>query len=317
MKSWFELFRISNLPTIWTNIGAGAAIGYLITDGKPVTSTTAVAIVLMIIAGSCLYTGGMVLNDVFDIDIDRAERPHRPLPSERISEAAAGFVGWGLLLAGIGFAAFAGMGNVLPPIVAFAIAVLSVAYNVFHARTALAIAALGLCRGLLYPLGALACAHNTSWDGGGSLILVLTSGAAFVHTIALSLVARGEAEEKPHGPTFAQGIGTIALAVPTGMALVMMLLLLGTDIQAHVWPLPGIGVACALFILLAWLARDLRLLMGTPHRVTGFILGSIAAFCLYDVSIISLLPPPYSLFALIPLLLFLVVHMMHRSIPGT
>ena len=317
MKAWFELFRISNLPTIWTNIGAGAAIGYLISDGHPFTSTTAVSIVLMIIAVSCLYAGGMVLNDVFDIDIDRAQRPTRPLPSERISESTAGLIGWGLLLVGIGFAAFAGMGNVLPPIVALAIAVLTVAYNGFHARTALAIVALGLCRGLLYPLGALACTDNTLWDGGGSLILVLTSGAAFVHTIALSLVARSEADEKPHGPALAQGVGTIALALPAGMFLVMMLLFLGTDKQAYVWPLPGVGIACALFILLAWLARDLRLLMGTPQRVTGFILGSIAAFCLYDASIISLVPPPYSLFALIPLLLFLVVHMMHRSIPGT
>ena len=205
MNAWFELFRISNLPTIWTNIGAGAAIGFLITDGQPVTSTTAVAIVLMIIAASCLYTGGMVLNDVFDIDIDRAQRPARPLPSQRISEATAGLIGWGLLLVGIGFAAFAGMGNVLPPIVALAIAVLTVAYNGFHARTALAIVALGLCRGLLYPLGALACTGSALWDGGGSLILVLTSIAAFVHTIALSLVARSEADEKPTWPCFGAG----------------------------------------------------------------------------------------------------------------
>ena len=40
---------------------------------------------LLIVASASLYLAGMVLNDVFDIELDREEQPYRPLPSGRIS----------------------------------------------------------------------------------------------------------------------------------------------------------------------------------------------------------------------------------------
>ena len=39
-----------------------------------------------------MYSAGMVLNDVFDVEVDRVERPERPLPSGQIP------VGWARLL---------------------------------------------------------------------------------------------------------------------------------------------------------------------------------------------------------------------------
>ena len=317
MKSWLELFRISNLPTVWTNIAAGAAIGCMVIPRDAFTYVTVVAIILAILAGTCLYSGGMVLNDVFDIDTDRKERPDRPIPSGRIPEQSAGLVGWGLLLAGIGFAGFSGMGGILLPVVALVIAVLSVLYNGLHERTAWAIAALALCRALLYPLGALACAGIQAFDASALLLIGVIGGGAFVHTVALSLVARGEMQSQTRHGVLARGYGTIALAIPPGMVLLMMFMLLGTEKHSEVWPWPGIGLAIAFVILLAWLARNIRALMGDPPRVLRFILGSIAAFCLYDAAIVAMLPAPYVLLALIPLLLFAVVHLAHRSIPGT
>ena len=50
-------------------------------------------------ASMVLYASGTALNDVFDFEIDRAERPGRPLPSGRVSiRSAAWFGGLGLLL---------------------------------------------------------------------------------------------------------------------------------------------------------------------------------------------------------------------------
>ena len=49
----------------------------------------AVTLLCLLVASGCLYTAGMVLNDVFDYEIDRHERPFRPLPSGRISLGAA------------------------------------------------------------------------------------------------------------------------------------------------------------------------------------------------------------------------------------
>ena len=43
-----------------------------------------------LVASSCLlYVAGIVLNDYFDIEIDKRERPFRPLPSRNISKRYA------------------------------------------------------------------------------------------------------------------------------------------------------------------------------------------------------------------------------------
>src|SRR5271155_112320 len=45
------------------------------------------------IASMVLYAAGMALNDVFDVEIDRQERPGRPIPSGRVSRSFAGGIG--------------------------------------------------------------------------------------------------------------------------------------------------------------------------------------------------------------------------------
>ena len=52
-------------------------------------------------ASMAIYAAGIALNDVFDYEIDRVERPNRPLPSGRVSRRFASVLGWGLLILGI------------------------------------------------------------------------------------------------------------------------------------------------------------------------------------------------------------------------
>jgi len=66
-------------------------------------------LVLLLLATSCLFCGGMVLNDVFDANVDAIERPSRPIPSGAISLAVARSVAIGVLLVGFAFAVAAGM----------------------------------------------------------------------------------------------------------------------------------------------------------------------------------------------------------------
>ena len=56
---------------------------------------------LLAAASALLYSAGMVLNDVFDVELDREEQPDRPLPSGRISLGSARWLGWQLLTLGI------------------------------------------------------------------------------------------------------------------------------------------------------------------------------------------------------------------------
>ena len=55
-------------------------------------------------ASMILYASGTALNDVFDIEVDRAERPGRPLPSGRVSVRSAAWLGGLGLLLGPAFA---------------------------------------------------------------------------------------------------------------------------------------------------------------------------------------------------------------------
>src|SRR5262245_40983866 len=59
---------------------------------------------LLLLASACLYCGGMVWNDYFDVEQDRKERPFRPLPSGRITPGEAARFGGALLAGGVLFA---------------------------------------------------------------------------------------------------------------------------------------------------------------------------------------------------------------------
>lgn len=99
--TYLRLFRA---PNVFTAI-ADVSMGYLLTTRSLADWP---GFVLLVIASALLYTSGMVLNDVFDVEIDRRERPNRPLPSGRISVAWAKWLGIQFLLMGWGAATLAG-----------------------------------------------------------------------------------------------------------------------------------------------------------------------------------------------------------------
>ena len=84
---YFQLFRIPNVFTVppdiivgflAVSIYLGSSIGYSTSD-----------LVTLIFSSIFLYIGGLVLNDLFDIKVDRLERPNRPLPSGKIRKGKA------------------------------------------------------------------------------------------------------------------------------------------------------------------------------------------------------------------------------------
>ncbi len=88
---WLELVRLPLVFTLLTENIAGSVLA-----GGGLFPLSAWGPVLL--ASLCAYWGGMILNDVVDLDQDRVQRPGRPLPAGRISPAIAGHVGNALLL---------------------------------------------------------------------------------------------------------------------------------------------------------------------------------------------------------------------------
>ena len=161
LKSWFELTRISNLPTVLSSALVGVFMLIpLIADPVLILGVALPSI----LAIACFYIGGFVMNDFFDVEIDRIERPGRPLPSGRITMLQAGRAGILLLSVGGILILAAELVNATTGIhgTAFAIGfpygiaaagvlvALILLYDRFHTRGSGWVLVMGGCRGLVY-----------------------------------------------------------------------------------------------------------------------------------------------------------------------
>jgi 4-hydroxybenzoate polyprenyltransferase len=84
-KDYLLLIRLPNLFTLPSNI----LVGFAIASALTLTFTSFVQVLLLVTISIFLYCVGLVLNDLFDYNIDKKERPDRPLASGRISRKVA------------------------------------------------------------------------------------------------------------------------------------------------------------------------------------------------------------------------------------
>ena len=143
-------------------------------------------------AAVCLYWAGMALNDYADRDLDRLERPERPIPSGRVAPGFALGLATGLSVAGIGLAAAAGRSALR---VAAPLAATVWLYDLVLKPTAAGPPAMAAARALDVLLGA----------GGdrAALPAALTIGG---HTLTTTLLSRGEV----HGLRARGPVGALA-----------------------------------------------------------------------------------------------------------
>jgi hypothetical protein len=148
VTAWLQLLR---LPNVFTAV-ADVTMGYLVTHRQlePVVDYA-----LLVTASCLLYLSGMVLNDVFDAEVDARERPGRPIPSGRISLAAATRLGWALLVGGVGVAWYVSWtaNYWLPGLVAVLLAMCILLYDGALKRARIAPLLMGECRFLNVLLG--------------------------------------------------------------------------------------------------------------------------------------------------------------------
>ncbi|MBI3464167.1 MAG: UbiA family prenyltransferase, partial [Planctomycetes bacterium] len=146
MKRLLAYFQLLRLPNVFTAM-ADVFMGFLVSHGslRPWKE-----FVPLLVASSCLYLSGMVLNDWFDIEVDRVERPERPLPSGRIPRSHALLLGIVLVLAGVGIAFCVGSTsrNVALPLAACVLL-----YDGLLKDSLVGPAIMGLCRALNVLLG--------------------------------------------------------------------------------------------------------------------------------------------------------------------
>lgn len=266
LRAWLELARISNLPTVWTNVAAG----WLLAGGG-----WEARLGWLLLGGSLLYTGGMILNDAADVRHDREHRRERPIPSGRVSPGAAWGAGLGMLLAGALCAVAAG-GAAWISVTALAACILF--YDLYHKPWKGAVWVMGMCRVLLVLMSAGALGDPAADDAGGKDVLYLTHALALgCYIVGLTLVARSEA---------AKGV------VPPGAAWFARALL-ATPALAAVWLSLDRGIAAPLLfvpVFLAWVIVCIRMMRrggAEIGRAVGWLLAGIVLVDAMAVSQIS------------------------------
>jgi 4-hydroxybenzoate polyprenyltransferase len=178
LATLLKLGRVSNLPTVWTNVLAGTVLA----GGDWRGPRTA----LVVVAMSLFYVGGMYLNDYFDRAVDARERPQRPIPAGDISAAAVRAIGFALLAGG---AALMFVAGTTAAIVGILLGSCIVGYDVHHKGFAFAPAVMGACRALVYG-GAAAAA------GGVASTVLVAAIASGAYVAGLTYAAKQESLDR-------------------------------------------------------------------------------------------------------------------------
>lgn len=227
MRDWLRLVRLPNHATAVADVLAG----YLIVAGLRVIDWPPAACWLAIIASICFYAAGMVLNDVCDVELDRVERPERPLPSGAIGVRQAALAGSGLLAAGSA-AACATAIVARSPWPALVGAGLTAAVWLYdrHAKPTLAGPfVMGACRGLNWLLG------MTAAGGAFGALWTIPLGMA-LYVAGITLYARDEAG-RSRVPTLVGGLVVMGLGLAAASRFIWPAVEAGANLPES--PLPA------------------------------------------------------------------------------
>lgn len=289
LRTLLILGRISNLPTVWSNLLAG---WILVTNELPLASIS-----LLLLGGSSLYVGGMYLNDFCDVDFDQRHCPERPILSNKISRTTVGILA--LLWFALGIICLTPFG-IEAAICAFVLLAAIMLYDFRHKGIFWAPWLMGFCRFLLYPLAACSAAttHPRTYAPTSDLDVILGSLVLALYVVGITYLARGESRP----------------GKPARWALV--LLLLSAIFACLKFDSDFYSLSILLCTLqLIWFARLLIPLWRKTNPSIGRVVsGLLAGIVLVDMIAVA---PVIGLSSFLLLPLFLLALLLQRFIPAT
>jgi len=283
LLSYLRLLRAPNVFTA----AADVVMGFVFVN----TSNASWIPLACLLGASCLlYTAGMVLNDVFDVEVDSRERPERPIPSGQISLAWARWLGFEFLVIGVVLgwcAGFADGAFALPwrsGAVATCLAVCVLLYDGVLKNTMVAPLAMGACRFfnvlLGMSLGAVAVG-GTPVVAGFATSHLMVAGGIGLYIAGVTWFARTEAKTSNRGLLI---WGTLLMA--TGIAMLALFPVVEeTGIayrldSEYVWPL-------VLFMLTFTILRRcvFAIINPQPKRVQAAVKQCIFSIIVLDATV--------------------------------
>ncbi|MGC4874775.1 SCO3242 family prenyltransferase [Micromonospora sp. DT43] len=193
-----ELVRAPAALSVPGDVVAGAAAAGALSPRTPALAGASVL----------LYWAGMAANDWADRRLDAVERPERPIPSGRVTPAAALGLAAGLTAAGVGLAAAVGGRRAAALAVPLAASIWG--YDLLAKNTAAGPAVMAACRGLDVLLGA----------SGGNLARALPSAATVAaHTWTVTTLSRREVSGADAALPMRTLVGTALVAASAAVAV--------------------------------------------------------------------------------------------------
>jgi 4-hydroxybenzoate polyprenyltransferase len=213
VKEYLQLIRLPNVFTTPSNILAGYFAA--------VTTTTAaeadgVHLIALMVSSGLLYIAGIVLNDYFDIEIDKKERPSRPLPSGKISK------GYALTIAIVALLIANIIALIVGPIslaISLALTLLIIAYDYQLKYSVLGPFAMGGTRSLNVIFGASPVLLYI--DNHSIAIVGVAAASLFFYVSSITILSKKEVgKERPNSTLVILIVfGVILAIVPLGMLL--------------------------------------------------------------------------------------------------
>lgn len=246
LHGYLALARVSNSPTVFTNVLAGAALAGSLELGLEV--------VLLTTAMVSFYIAGMFLNDLCDYAVDRHERRERPLPSGIVSPVEAAAVV--ITLFGVGSALLLPLGTTpfLSGLVLIGVIIL---YDLWHKTNPLSPLVMAAARALVYVTTFVAFSTQVSGE------LVAAGGLLALYIVGLTYLARGET-----GRHIAGYWPAAALFLP---------------VLYFAFRAPQAGTLVLLGLFAGWVSYSLLLAYRNKRRNVGRAVGQlIAGVALYD-----------------------------------
>jgi 4-hydroxybenzoate polyprenyltransferase len=202
--------------------------GYLLTSLGVLDGQVGFAI----LASLSLYAAGLLMNDLFDLEEDRRERPNRPLPSGAATPRQVWLAIVGLSATGVGALAFGAgprgvwLGGALLGSIGL--------YNKWTKRiSVIGSFNMGLCRGLSVLVGAVvACPRLLVWKGPAF------PAACIIAFYIATLTNLAGFETRQHAPAAAR-------LLPLGAALIGLFMVIrgtGAILESPASALFGVGV---------------------------------------------------------------------------
>ena len=321
IKTFLVLGRLSNLPSIWTNIVAATLVAQAsitelnakliintqtVLTGADKLSTSAplnqsgLIWFCVILCLSLMYIGGMFLNDAFDVQWDKKNKHSRPIVKGDISTATVSVIG--SLLVGLPVLMLAylyfylhldsslSLDNSYGMLYILSLALSIVLYNVFHKKYKHCSLLMGACRAGVYLQAALLLSDI-------NLHLVLAAIAILLYITGLTYLAQTEHHNKlsSYWPLFFL------------LASLLLVCYLGYN-SIYFW------IFLSGFIV--WIGSKIRLyLFNQTMNVKACIGALLAAIPLLDGLLLASINAVFP--SLVCVLFFLIILKLHKKISAT